>query len=194
MNLETLKITIKKYPVGSSALVVGLIMLVALVVRYLDVATLQEAHDTAAAEGQRLGTNISHAVQLTEQTQVLEAANAVIASRLVNPSDLAINLQYFYKLEAEAGVKLLDTRPVDARSGAKAAAKGLYTPVQYIVSLQGGYGHVLAFLRQLEHGTNFCRVISSSLSQGQAGQERSGAEKSGGDMVMSLTVELLGKS
>lgn len=193
MNLESIKALVKKFPVGSSALVVGLIMLVALVVRYLDVDTLQETHDKTAAEGQRLASNISHASQLTEQTQVLEAANTVIASRLVNPSDLAINLQYFYKLEAETGVKLLDTRPVDSRAGAKAAAKGLYTPVQYVVSLQGGYGRVLAFLRKLEHGTYFCRVISSSLSEAQADQDRSGGEKSS-EMVMSLTVELLGKS
>lgn len=193
MNLETLKTTIKKYPVGSSAIVVGLIMLVALVVRYFDVATLQETHDKTAAEGQRLATNISHASQLTDQTKVLEAANAVIASRLVNPSDLAINLQYFYKLEAETGVKLLDTRPVDTRTNAKAGGKGLYTPVQYVVSLQGGYGRVLAFLRKLEHGTYFCRVISSSLSQAQAEQDKSGGERSA-EMVVSLTVELLGKS
>ncbi len=193
MNLESLKAIIKKFPVGSGALVVGLIMLAALIVRYLDVATLQETHDKTAAEGQRLSSNISHASQLTEQTQGLEAANILIASRLINPSDLAINLQYFYKLEAETGVKLLDTRPVDARAGAKAAAKSSYTPVQYVVSLQGGYSRVLAFLRKLEHGTHFCRVISSSLNQAQADQEKSGGEKSS-EMVMSLTVELLGKS
>lgn len=193
MNLGSLKALVKKFPVGSSALVVGLITLAALIFRYLDVATLQETHDKTAAEGQRLASNISHAGQLSEQTQVLEAANAIIAGRLINPSDLAINLQYFYKLEAESGVKLIDTRPVDTRARAKAAVKGSYTPVQYVVSLQGGYGRVLAFLRKLEHGTHFCRVISSSISETQGDQEKTGGEKNS-EMVMSLTVELLGKS
>ena len=194
MNLEALKASVKKYPVGSCSLAISLIMLVALIVRYLDVETIQENHDKAAAEGQRLAANVSHASQLADQTQALEEANKVITSRLVNPSDLAINLQYFYKLEAETGIKLVDTRPVDSRGGAKAAVKGLYTPVQYIISLQGGYGKVLAFIRKLEHGTYFCRVISSNCSQAQAEQEKGTGEKGSSEMVMSLTVELLGKS
>lgn len=194
MNLETIKGIVKKYPVGSGAITVGLITLIALVVRFFDVASTEEEHDKAGAEGQKLTANISHAAQLAEQTQVLEEANNGIMSRLVNPSDLAINLQYFYKLEAETGVKLLDTRPVDTRPGVRSAAKGMYTPVQYVVSMQGGYSRILTFLRKLEHGTYFCRVINSSCSSASGEQEKPGAEKGANEMVMSLTVELLGKS
>jgi len=189
MNFAALKSYIKKYPVGTGAVVVAVIMLGAFIFRYLEYSEMQSSFATTVAEGQRLAANVSHAAQLDEQLHELEAANTTITERLVNPSDLAINLQYFYKLEADTGVKLLDTHPVDARAGAKVSAKGAYTPVQYAVSLQGSYARTLVFLRRLEHGVFFSRVISGSCSQSQSEQD-----KGGGDTVMSLTVELLGRS
>jgi hypothetical protein len=161
----------------------------ALIFRHFDFAETQSAFDNSAAEGQKLESNIANAGQLEEQLKTLEVANSSIASRLVNPSDLAINLQYFYKLEAETGVKLVDTHPIDSRALAKAGAKGLYTSVQYAVTLQGGYARTLTFLRRLEHGASFCRIISGSCTQAQAEQG-----KGGGEISMSLTVELLGRS
>jgi len=189
MNFEAIKSYIKKYPVGTSAVIVALVVLAALIFRNMAMSELQGLYDNAAATGQRLTANITHAGRLDDQLQELDLANKTIASRLVNPLDLAINLQYFYKLEAETGVKLLDTHPVDVRNNTKAGAKGLYTPVQYVVSLQGEYVRTLSFLRRLEHGQFFCRIISGNCGQAQASQE-----KGGGDTVMSLTIELLGRS
>ena len=189
MNPEALKSLIKKFPVGTGAVIIILVMLGALVYRHMAMTEIQELYDNTAAEGQKIASNITQAARLDEQLQALEEANKTIAGRLVNPLDLAINLQYFYKLEAETGVKLLDTHPVDSKGTAKAGAKGLYTPVQYVVSLQGEYVRTLAFLRRLEHGAIFCRVISGNCGQGQSEQG-----KGGGDTAMTLTVELLGKS
>jgi hypothetical protein len=189
MNLAALKTYIKKYPVGASAGLLALVMASALVFRHFDFAETQSAFDVSAAEGQKLEANIAYAGQLEEQLKALEEANKMIAGRLVNPSDLAINLQYFYKLEAETGVKLVDTRPIDSRAPAKAAAKGQYTSVQYAVTLQGSYARTLTFLRRLENGASFCRIISGSCTQAQAEQG-----KGSGETSMSLTVELLGRS
>jgi len=189
MNFGAIKSYIKKYPVGTGAAILAIVMLAALVFRHFELAELQLAYDNAAAEGQKLATNIAHAGQLEEQLNALEEANKSIAERLVNPLDLAINLQYFYKLEADTGVKLQDTHPVDLKGAVKAAPKGLYTPVQYVVTLQGGYVRTLTFLRRLEHGAFFCRVISGSCGQAQSEQD-----KGSGDTTMSLTVELLGRS
>jgi hypothetical protein len=189
MNFATLKSYIKKYPVGTGAVIIAVVMLGAFVFRYMEYSEMQSSFATTVAEGQRLAANVSHAAQLEEQLHSLEAANTAITERLVNPSDLAINLQYFYKLESDTGVKLLDTHPVDTRAGGKASPKGTYTPVQYAVSLQGSYARTLVFLRKLEHGVFFSRVISASCGQSQTEQD-----KGGGDTVISLTVELLGRS
>jgi len=189
MNFGAVKSYIKKYPVGTGSAVLALLMSGALVMRYMELADAQAVYDDASAEGQKLTANISHAGQLDEQLKALEEANKAISARLVNPPDLAINLQYFYKLEADTGVKLLDTHPVDAKGSERSAVKGLYTPVQYTVTLRGGYVQTLTFLRKLEHGTFFCRVIGGTCAQAQSEQD-----KGGGDTTMSLTIELLGRS
>jgi hypothetical protein len=190
MNFGSLNVSyIKKYPVGVGAVVLALVMIAAVTVRHMKFSEQQVVYDNTAAEGQKLVANIAHAGQLEEQLKALEEANKTISGRLVNPSDLAINLQYFYKLEADTGVKLLEMHPVDVKGSAKLAAKGVYTPVQYVVTLQGGYVRTLAFLRRLEHGAYFCRIISGSCSQVQSTQD-----KVSGEVTMSLTVELLGRS
>ena len=189
MKAADFKAYIKKYPVGTCAGILALVMAGALVFRHMELSEMQSAYDNAASEGQKFASNIASAGQLDEQLKALEEANKKIAGRLVNPADLAINLQYFYKLEAETGVKLVDTHPIDSRSTPKTGAKGIYTPVQYVVSLQGSYARTLTFLRRLEHGVFFCRIVSGSCSQARSEQE-----KGGGDTSMSLTVELLGRS
>ena len=188
MNVAALKTYIKKYPVGTGAGLLALVMASALIFRHFDFAETQSAFDNSAAEGQKLEANIAYAGQLEEQLKTLEEANKTISGRLVNPSDLAINLQYFYKLEAETGVKLVDTRPIDSRAPAK-AGKGQYSSVQYAVTLQGSYARTLTFLRRLEHGAYFCRIVGGNCTQAQVEQG-----KGGGDTSMSLTVELLGRS
>jgi len=104
MNLASLKSFIKKYPVGTGAVVVTVIMLGAIIVRYMEYSDMQGAYAATVAEGQRLAANVAHAGQLDEQLHAIEAANTTISERLVNPADLALNLQYFYKLEADTGV------------------------------------------------------------------------------------------
>jgi hypothetical protein len=116
MNFGSLNVSyIKKYPAGIGAAVLALVMIVALAVRHMEFSEQQAVYDNTAAEGQKLAANIAHAGQLEEQLKALEEANKTISGRLVNPSDLAINLQYFYKLEADTGVKLLDMHPVYIR-------------------------------------------------------------------------------
>ncbi len=196
MDSAALKSTIKKYPFGVSIAIVAVLVFGALYYRHLTMSEQQELYNAKSAESSRLANNISHAVQLDDHVRALEEANKVVIGRLVNPQDLAINLQYFYKLEAETGVKLLDTRPVESRGAAKAVVKGVYTPVQYAITLQGRYEQTLAFLRRLERGTIFCRIISGTLGQAQlsGSDSQSTQEKVSDDTAMSLTVELLGRS
>lgn len=194
MALGSIKATIKKYPVGTAAIAVTVLMLAALFVRHSSLTELRDGVAEKAEESDKLTHNISYASQLDEQLRELQDSNRLIAGRLVNPQDLAINLQYFYKLEAETGVKLLDTRPVSAGAGAKITpTKGGYIPVQYAVSLQGGYAKVLSFLRRLEQGSIYCRVVTANCTRTQS--EQSGSQdKTSDEIVLSLTVEILGKA
>jgi len=191
MNLAIIKTTFKKHPVGSVATIVAVAVIAAWFYRHSIMSDMQLDFEGKNNEAERLAANVSYSAQLEEQLHALEEANRVISGRLVNPQDLAINLQYFYKLEAETGVKLLDTRPANLPSGkANASIKGGYKPVQYAVSLQGSYTRVLTFLRRLEQGNCYCRVVSAACSQASGGQGKLESD----DVTLSLTVEILGKA
>jgi hypothetical protein len=189
MNTDSIKTVYKKHPIGVIASTIALISVSLFVYRYSALADIQAQLDQKILDGQRLATNITYAALLDSQLQALEVANISVGSRLINPNDLANNLQYFYKLETEAGVKLLNT-PRPAADVAKAGgAKGAYIPVQYAVSVQGSYRQVLTFLRKLEQGVYYCRVKNAVCSQAQQANESASAE-----VVLSITVELLGHS
>jgi hypothetical protein len=194
MDIGIIKTTAKKYPLGTTSAAVLIVMLAALFIRRSSMAEMKASLEGNAAEAQRHITNISYSIQLEEHLHALENANRVIASRLVNPEDLALNLEYFYKLERETGVKLLDTRPAAASPGSARAAvamKGGYKPVQYAVSLQGSYARVLTFLRRLEQGSYYCRVVTANCN---LAQEEASGKKGASEIVLSLTVEILGKA
>lgn len=196
MDFATIKTSAKKYPLGTAAIAVLVVMSAALFFRSSTMTDTKAALEQNTSEAQRHLSNISYSAQLEEQFQALENANRTIASRLVNPQDLAINLEYFYKLERETGVKLLDTRPASPSPGPASRApvmKSGYKPVQYAVSLQGSYSQVLTFLRRLEQGTYYCRVVTASCN---LAQEDSSAEKktASSQIVLALTVEILGKA
>ncbi len=101
---------LKKNPVVSAAVVVCLGLAAAHYFRGDLSATATARLDERTQEGQRLSANIKNSAQLPEQLARVSAAAKEAEGRLVKVGSLANNLQYFYKLEADTGVKLLDLR------------------------------------------------------------------------------------
>ncbi|MEO7600309.1 MAG: hypothetical protein ABIV50_15350 [Opitutus sp.] len=132
-----------------------------------------------SAEAERLAANVRDGAQLPEQVNALTAAGAKIQARMIKASQLANNLQYFYRLENESGVELLDVR--QTTSGTKNAAGG----VGFAVSVKGDYPTLLGYLRRLEGGPNYCRIVSTSIAAPTP--DRSGL------LTLSLNLELLGQ-
>lgn len=179
MTNAELAAAVKKNPVMVAC--VALSVALALTI-YFRSGALQDENtvlDEKSAQARKYALNISNAVELKEHVDTLTAANKAIDERMIRASNIGINQQYFYKLESESGVKLLDLK-----QGAQAATKGSYAPVSFTVSLQGDFNQVLAFLRGLEDGTRFSRVMTAS-----CGTSRTNA----GMLTLSLTIELLGR-
>ena len=88
-------------------------------------------------------------------------ANQVISDRMIQVGQLADNLQYFYRLESETGIKILDLRQNAWNQPPKGAPKTFFTPVGFQVNVQGEYPKLLDLLRRLETGEHYCRIISS---------------------------------
>jgi hypothetical protein len=104
----------------------------------------------------------------------------------VRADELAKNQQYFYKVESETAVKLVDIRQNPPTN--KPKAKTLYQPVSYSVVIRGTYAHVLDFLRRLESGQRFCRITSASINLMAAGEGERGKE-----LNVTLGLDLLGQ-
>ena len=194
MDVSVLKIGFKKYPVGTVSAVIFLLVTGGVMFRNSSRSRIQEELEQNNAQARRIEANIACSAQLEEQLNAMEKANALISSRLVNPQDLAVNLQYFYKLETETGIKLIDARPAASLTPTRPPAmNGGYRPVQYTVSLQGSYLRVLTFLRKLEQGACYCRIATAtcSLAHEEVVDKK---DRDVAQVVLSLTVEILGKA
>lgn len=181
---------LKRNPVG---VICGLLSLVLAVVIYFRADALNTAEEelkSKTALGKRYTSNLNHAAQLKEQYESLVTDNKAIEERFARASQLTQNLQYFYKLEADTGVKMTVTPVTQPQSVAAAtAAKKTLIPVAFSVTVQGDFTSVIAFLRRIEQGTYFSRILSCNLSaSGMAGVDTGSAR----GMTLGLSVEFLG--
>ena len=197
MTTKDLSLWLKKHPFGAVCAGLSVVLLGAYFFRQGSVPSSQALLAERASESQRLKSNIAHSASLKDDVAALEEANKKIADRLVRPADVAKNQQYFYKIEADTGVKLMDLRSgaATAPSGKPAPGpKKLYTPVAYSCTVQGTYTQLLTFLRKLDEGEHFSRVLNASIST--TGPQSGTGESDVADPVLTMVVslELFGQS
>jgi len=185
MTSADLVALIKKQPVASGALIVCIALGGVLYFRSSQIDTDQADYDEKAAHAAKIISNVSAAKNLPEQVQEIQAATKELESRLVRGGQLAINLQYFYKLEAETNVKLIDVRP-NAVPKSNGTA---YVGIPFSVTVQGSFNQVMLFLNRLENGRHFCRITNTNFNRSSAG----GADAVQNGMIVSLNLDLLGQ-
>jgi Tfp pilus assembly protein PilO len=182
---------IKKQPV---AVVCALLCVGLAAVIYVRKDALSEANDILAqkkAEGEHLSDNVTNANKLDEQFEAMTQATQAIEARLVHSdqSKLATNKQYFYKIEEDTQTKLAGLSQSGAATWTKNAGKTNYAGVAYNISVQGTYPQLLDFLRRVENGEHFSRVLSLTLSNAGDGEN---SLDTAGSLSLSLNLELLG--
>ncbi len=184
MTNEQLFALIKKNPLPVGCGVLALLIGVVIYLRMDLVPETTKLLEQKTAEGERLHANVNNAAQLPEQLAAITEARTEIEKRLVRGVDLAQNLQYFYRLEADTGVKILTLRQ-NPMAQVKPGAKPALTGVGFNVSFQGPYLTVMEFLRRLESGTHYSRF--TAVSVGVAGSNRTAP------LTFSVSLELLGQ-
>lgn len=176
----------KKHPI---ACVAGLVCVACGVAMYFRSGALGEAQarfEEKDGEAKKIAANVRSAAGLAEQTEEMKEAGRQFESRLVRAGQLASNLQFFYRLEAETGVKLLDVRQNPIPAPRAGGPRPTYAPVPFGMSVQGTYPQVLAFIRRIESGPHFARFTNVTFT-------KSTAEKDVTDLMnVSIAVELLG--
>lgn len=172
----------RKHPVGVGSGVLAIALGLAAYFR-LDLIPAAEAElEQKTSEGERLKANLKHSAQLREQFDAVASANRDIEGRAFRLGQLTANLQYFYRLEAETGTKLIDVRQQSPAPAKGPAPK--YLRIPYALSVQGDYAQVVAFLRRLERGPHFCRIVGATVAPAPAvGPEA---------VTLALNLEILG--
>ncbi|MDB6127481.1 MAG: hypothetical protein JWM35_1377 [Verrucomicrobia bacterium] len=185
---EQVSTFVKTHPLSVGSGILAVALAIAIYFRGDNIPQAEKALDEKSTLGQRIDANIKNGVQLPEQLNSVIASRTEIESRLVHPDELAKNQQFFYKLEADSAVKLVDIRqnPMPTKSAAK--LKTSYIPVGYSVVVRGSYVHLLDFMRRLENGQRFCRVSTATINLGGASDADRKTE-----LTISLSLELLGQ-
>jgi len=183
MTSAELSTNLKKHPIGVTCLVVAIACAIAIYLRAGNIAASQAENEARTAEANRMVNNVRNSTNLPEQATELETLRKEFDSRLMKAGQLAVNLQYFYKLESETEVKLVDVRQNSLpRNGAKT-----YVGVPFVVNIQGSFAQVTQFLSRLENGPHFCRINSATF--GRAGSETDAAA----GVTLALNLEILGQ-
>ena len=185
MTGEDLTTFVKKHPLSVGCGLVAVICGALLYYRAGNVTASQAELEAKTSEANKVMANVRNSAALAEQVAELQAQRKELESRLLKAGQLAVNLQYFYKLEAETGVKLSG----DVRQGGLPKTTKAYIGVPFGVSVQGTYPQVVNFISRLQNGRHFCRIVSSTLSKAGGSDPSSVAGEN--DMSLTLNLELL---
>ena len=184
MTSADLIATVKKQPIGVACGVLCIVIGALIYLRTDKITGNQALYEAKSAEATKILANVRNSDKLPEQVTEVQAMTKEMESRLVRAGQLAVNLQYFYKLEAENEVKLTDVR----QNNPAKSNKTLYTGVPYSVAVQGSYKQVMVFLQRLENGRHFCHFNSATFNKvGGSGDLTNTA------MTLNLSIELLGQ-
>jgi len=179
---EQLFAFIRKNPIGVGCGIVSLGIVAALYFRGDKLPTAQEEVDQLTERRDRLAANVKNSAQLKEQLDEIQAANKTIQDRLVSARDVFGVPQYFQGLPEAAGTSIISQNPTGA---AKAASKGGFVNVPFSIAVQGTFPQVLDFLRRLEYGEHYTRVLYTSVNKVPADIARE-------SVVLTVNIEILG--
>lgn len=174
---------LKKHPLSLCCGLVAVACGVALYLRSDKIAESQATYEAKTAEANKMATNVRNSAGLAEQVAEIQAQRKDLESRLMKAGQLAVNLQYFYKLETETEVK------TDVRQSAVGKNKAGYVPIPFSLSVQGTYPQLINFLSKLQDGRHLGRINSATMSKVNI------SDPSNPDtaMTLSLSVDFLGQ-
>jgi hypothetical protein len=189
MGTDQLVATLKANPISVACGALALALGVGIYFRSDRVPEGEALLDQRASLGERIAININNGDKLAEQYAAMTAARQQIEARLIHPDELAKNLQFFYKLEADTGTKLIDLRQNQLPTGKPGAkSRSAYFGVGFSVAVRGDYVRLLDFLRRLESSQRFCRVTAATI-----GVSGSTEKDRGNELTLNLSLELLGQ-
>ncbi len=176
----------KERPTASVCAVLSVLLLLAVFVRAGALNDARESLDRISREGNRINDNIKNSLNIGEHLDAVQAVAQDVDARLVRPAELARNLQYFYRLEGQTGVRIasLDQRSVAAR-GEDEEGAGVYVRVPYEMAVEGEFTDLLTFVHAIENGRHFARIRNFEIIRARQTESTL--------LSMAMNLELLGQ-
>ncbi len=164
------------------------VFLVLLIVRIPKTGELERDLESERMALRRMQQNIAQGADLHAQLDLLNEQVAQIDDRLMERREVAVNYDYFYRMEEAAGVRIQNIQQQAQAAGASVTLPRieLYDVIGYSVTAQGGFEDIVDFIQKLETGRHFVRI--QSLNLGSAGQAAPG-----GHLNAQIELNVLGR-
>jgi Tfp pilus assembly protein PilO len=172
----------RRYPIPTISVVIVLLCLVAYYFRIDLISDLDARQSEVLDQRNQVDLNLVAGGNLAEHMNEMRTRFAALEERVVQPYDLASNMNYFYQLESNSGVGLGELK--QNASSDKPVPKNKLGGVGYTVSMTGSFAQIVGAFNELENGQRFYRLRHFNLERGR--------EVNGSVIQLSLNLELLG--
>jgi Tfp pilus assembly protein PilO len=173
---------LRRYPIPTISAAVVLACFLAYYFRMDLLTDLEDQRNEVLNQRDQVDLNLVAGATLAEHAAEMRARFGELGARIVQPSELADNMNYFYQLESNTGVSLIDLRQNVVAE--KPVARNRLAGVGYTISLSGQFPQVIGYLDELENGSRFFRLRDFSLQRGR--------ETTQASVALTLNLELLG--
>jgi Tfp pilus assembly protein PilO len=172
---------IRRFPIPVISGAIVLLCLLAYYFRMDLITELDGKQNEVLNRRDQMDLNLVAGGNLADHIAEMRSQYAVLETRVVQPSELANNLNYFYQLETNTSVGLAELKQNAASD--KPAPKKTLGGIGFTVSMGGRFAQMVSVFDELENGARFYRLRSFNLERGRDGQAA---------VQLSLNIELLG--
>jgi len=169
MNLSAIGKKIRQYPILFVCGIVTPLLLIILFMRGPKLSDLEEEVARLEREWQNMQRNLERSSRLPEQIEELEASLDDINQRLMRVEEVALNSEFFYNLERQAGITFSRFSQGSASNGEALSMpeKRLehFSVIPYNIGINGKLEELLSFADLLERQDPIIRIESMSLTR-----------------------------
>jgi len=162
MNVTEVVSKLKQYPIPVVGCVVILLAAGVLFMRKPKVDDLAYQVEEKVDVLEKVQRNTERAIGLEEDVEIIEAYRDEINDRLMVEEEVATNYAYFYNLERQTGIRIVNINQKASLDKAskppQIPATNSYSVIPYTLAIQGSFAQVLDFVHRLERGKYLLRI------------------------------------
>lgn len=169
MNLSLIRKIVSEYPILVVCGVVAPLALILLMIRGPKIDSYAIELDELERQWRFIQMNMERSAGLDEHIDRAEAGIEMINNRLMDVEKVAVNHEFFYDLEEQAGITLVNFGQDNAFDGERLpigySALRHFSVIPYKLTVSGTFEQILGFLNLLNRQEFIVRLDELTLSQ-----------------------------